>query len=59
MRGNGGVPRAELGSCLLSSDVGRTRPLCHPDNYSTMQHPLHLSHFSFPLATACPLASIL
>lgn len=59
MRGLGGVPRAELGSRLLSSDVGRTRPLCHPDNYSTMQHPLHLSHFSFPLATACPLASVL
>lgn len=59
MPGNGGVPRAELGSRLLSSVVGGTRPLCHPDNYSTMQHPLHLSHFSFPLATACPLASVL
>lgn len=59
MPGNGEVPRAELGRRLLGSDVGRTRPLCHPDNYSTMQHPLHLSHFSFPLATACPLASVL
>lgn len=59
MPGNGEVPRAELGRRSLGSDVGRTRPLCHPDNYSTMQHPLHLSHFSFPLATACPLASVL
>lgn len=59
MPGNREVPRAELGRRSLRSDVGRTRPLCHPDNYSTMQHPLHLSHFSFPLATACPLASVL
>lgn len=59
MPGNGEVPRAELGRRSLGSDVGRTRPLCHPDNYSTMQHSLHLSHFSFPLATACPLASVL
>lgn len=52
--GGGGVPRGELGSRSPGSEAGSSRPLCHPDNYSTMQHPLHLFPFFFSPGCSVP-----
>lgn len=52
--GWGGVPRGELGSRSPGSEAGSSRPLCHPDNYSTMQHPLHLFPFFFSPGCSVP-----
>jgi hypothetical protein len=48
------VPRAELGSRSAGSDVGRTRPLCHPDDRSSVQHPCTLPSFLLPLLQRAP-----